>query len=45
MAHKRKDTECTATERWQHLRPFLKRFQNRRERMAARERIRKEQAQ
>ena len=42
MAHKRKDTYVTATERWDHLRPGNKRLQNRKERINAVKRIKKE---
>ena len=42
MAHKRKDTFRACTEWWKHLRPFLKRKQSKKERNAAKNRIRKE---
>jgi len=42
MAHARKDTYVRSPEWWKHLRPFLKRKQNKRERLASQRRISKE---
>lgn len=39
MAHVRKDTLCVTPEWWKHLRKFLKRKQNKRERQAGKKQI------
>jgi len=41
MAHTRKDTWCKSPEWWKHLRPKIKRLVSKKERQAAKERIKR----